>query len=205
MATIIVVVAHVFGEQSLKMGFVQNDDVVEHLFSCRQNPSLRDAVLPWGFVGGLHWGDAPGFESFRDEVSVFSVAVHDNVSRCGIKWTGFSDLLHDPSCGGMIGNGAMHDLSSVVADEKEDIQQSKGNVRHGEEVDSGNGVAVVFQKGEPLFQRILWGGALFQISGDGFFADPKAELEKLCVDARRAPVVFRCHFVNEVSQLLFDF
>jgi hypothetical protein len=44
---ILVVIAHVFADQTAKVFFIHRDDMVEDLAASASDPSFGDAVLPW--------------------------------------------------------------------------------------------------------------------------------------------------------------
>lgn len=49
----------------------------------------------------------------------------------------------------MVGNIEMDDLPPAVFDDKETVQDSKGESRYGEEIHSGNGFTMITQESSP--------------------------------------------------------
>jgi len=49
MRAVLMIVADIFGEQSLQMVFVRGDDVIQQVTAATLDPALRDTVLPRAF------------------------------------------------------------------------------------------------------------------------------------------------------------
>jgi hypothetical protein len=47
MSAVFVVIAHIFGNESLQMALIERDDVIEKITSAASYPTFGDAVLPW--------------------------------------------------------------------------------------------------------------------------------------------------------------
>jgi hypothetical protein len=75
-----------------------------------------------------------------------------------------------------------------MLDHKKAVQHSERRRRHSEQVESDDGFAVVAKKRKPLFAGIAPPLNAPQIACDGPFGYDEAELLKLAVDLRRAPV-----------------
>ena len=61
----------------------------------------------------------------------------------------FPQLLYDPGAGGMAGDVQVENLSPVVTNNKEAVENAEGDGRNGEEVHGGKGFPVIAQKTEP--------------------------------------------------------
>jgi hypothetical protein len=67
-----------------------------------------------------------------------------------------SPLLHDPICQRMSRYIVMQDPTTPVLDDEETVQHSESRSRHGEEVKSDDGLAVIAKKGQPLSALDDW-------------------------------------------------
>jgi hypothetical protein len=81
----------------------------------------------------------------------------------------------------------MDDFATIVFDDEEAIQDSKGESRHGEEVHGRNGFSVVAQEGWPELAGVVARGQAPEIAGDSAFGYFQAEFQKLTVNSRSAP------------------
>ena len=58
MCSVVVIVAHVFVDQTFQMALIQYNHMVEKIAAAIADPTLRDAVLPWGAKAGSFGLDA---------------------------------------------------------------------------------------------------------------------------------------------------
>ena len=57
MRPVLMIVADIFGEQSLQMVFVHRDNVIQQVMAATLDPALRDTVLPRAFERRAHRPD----------------------------------------------------------------------------------------------------------------------------------------------------
>jgi len=76
----------------------------------------------------------------------------------------------------------------AMLDYEEAIQELEGQRGHGKEVEGGDHLTMVSEKGQPAFSRIAAAPQAVQISGDSALGDLEAELQRFPVDLRCPPV-----------------
>ncbi len=197
-------VCDVVTEKASEVLFVQRNDVVQDLSPAAADPSFRDAILPGRLDARL-----PGLQTRclqkGDDIAIeFRIAVEDDVTIWACFGKRFPQLLHDPLGSRMAGHVAVQNLASCMLDDEETVEQLERNRRHGEKVERDDHFAVILQKGQPPFARITAADGS-QISSDGSFRNGEAELHKLPVNPRSAPVgvLFR-QATDQNSQLVAD-
>ena len=62
MNAILVVIARVFADQTVKVFFVHRDDMVEDLAATASNPSFCGSVLPWRLNASPLWLQSSAFK-----------------------------------------------------------------------------------------------------------------------------------------------
>ena len=94
----------------------------------------------------------------------------------------------------------MDDLSSLVTEDDQGVEQLKRSRHDNEHVDGGGVMHVVMQERAP--GRGGGFGPPRQVSADRGLADLDAELEQLAVDAGRAPQrVCQAHLADQITDL----
>jgi hypothetical protein len=68
-----------------------------------------------------------------------------------------------------------------MLDDKEAIQQLKGQRRHGKEIEGDDDLPVILEKRQPPFTRVTPVPNSTQIPGDSPFRDNEAELQELAM------------------------
>src|SRR5215470_12253257 len=106
---------------------------------------------------------------------------------CWRVWPRFSHLLYDPKSTWVSRDLEAEDLPPVVTDDKEAIQNTKGERRHREEVHRCNRLAMIAQEGEPALRRIGSSRSAPKPSRDRRLGEIETQLEQLPVNARRSP------------------
>lgn len=96
-----------------------------------------------------------------------------------------SDLLSDPECAGMRRHVEVHEPSAVMAQDNEAEQDTEGDRRDGEEVDSGDLSGVILQEAGPTLRR--WFRPTDHVSRHSGFSDIVAEQGQLGLDSRGTP------------------
>ena len=187
MRSILVVVAHVFGDQPLQMPLVQYDHVIQQIATATSYPTLRNAVLPWATKRRSHWPNSRISHERYHVIAKLGVAVEQQkpVGR-GVR-PRFPHLLHDPKCAGVSGDVATENLAPLVPDDEKTVQHTKGERRECEEIHGSDGVAVISQECQPTLGGIWSSRGLSQPSRDRRFREDEAQLEQLAVNAWRSP------------------
>ena len=143
MRAILVIVVNVFGEQSLQMGFVRDDDVIQHVTPATRHPSLRHTVLPRTLDGGSDRSDFERSHHCRNLNSIFAITVEDQESRRRLKRKRFSELLNDPGACWMFRDVEVQNPPTVVADDEETVEQVESNRWNCEEVHRRDGFPMI--------------------------------------------------------------
>ena len=135
------------------MSLIQGDDMVQNLPPATSDPSLRKAILP-GCIHTcafrLQTGCCEEAEHLRIELSV---PIEEDVTIAARFWECLAQLLDDPFCGGMWRYVAVQNLAPLVLDDKETIQHSARRRRHGEEIEGGDSLVVIREKGGDFWFR----------------------------------------------------
>ncbi len=87
----------------------------------------------------------------------------------------------------MLGDVEVQNASTTMSDDKEAIEHTESNRRHGEEVHRRDGFPVFSNKGEPAFGWLRVSRRSFHPPGNRSFRDIETEHEKFAVDARPSP------------------
>lgn len=99
-----------------------------------------------------------------------------------------TQLLHHPIGRRLSCDVEVQDPAAAVLDHKKTLQHPERRRGHREKIERDNGLAVVAKKRQPLLDRITPALNALQIPCDGPFRHGEAELLKLAVDLRRAPI-----------------
>jgi hypothetical protein len=81
----------------------------------------------------------------------------------------------------------MQDTPSIVANDEEAIEHSKGDCRHCEEIHCGDSLPMIAEKRKPAFDKLRISGRFAHPAGNGSLGNIETEHKKLTVDARRSP------------------
>jgi len=80
MGAVVVVIAHVIGEQFVQVSFVESDNVVEQITAAASHPALGHSVLPGTPDRGLHARDLQGAKGSGYFQAVFLVVIEEQES-----------------------------------------------------------------------------------------------------------------------------
>src|SRR5262249_50098432 len=139
MNAILVVIAHVFADQTAKVFFVHRDDMVEDLAATASNPSFCGSVLPWCLNARPFWLKSGGLQEsnhidVEDRIVIqYGVAIGSRLRK------GFAQLLHHPIGRWMPRNVEVENPAALVLDDEETVQHSESRGRHGEQVEGHDG------------------------------------------------------------------
>jgi len=130
-----VVVVDVFAEDLSEMILAEDDQVVQAFAPDRPDDSLGVGVLPGRLWGGEDLPDTDRPDDPPKCAAVGTIPIPQQVARLGaVSGKGFPDLLRGPGCGRMSGDVEMENASSVVGEDEEAVQQTKGGAGDDEEI-----------------------------------------------------------------------
>ena len=89
------------------------------------------------------------------------------------------------------GDVEVQDLASSVFDDEKAVAQLKSHGRHGEEVESGDHLAVILEEGQPALAGVAPAVDTPEMPRHGPFRDDDAEFPKFSVDLGCAPACIR--------------
>src|SRR6476469_8802928 len=113
-----------------------------------------------------------------------TIPIAEQISRRGVPWKSFPELLCSPLCSRVCGYSEVKDTPTLVRQDKEDVQNLKTDGRHGEEVHGYKALPVIFEKSPPPLGRRL--AVPNEILAHAGLPDVDAELEQLAVHAWRS-------------------
>lgn len=103
----------------------------------------------------------------------------------------------------MCGHIDMKNATTIVSENKKDVQDPECCRRHREKVDRHHVLKMIVQERPPALGRRL--GSTNKILGHRCLGDLKAKLEQLTMDARCAPANIRClHLANKLPKFSVD-
>ena len=95
----------------------------------------------------------------------------------------FSQLLCNPGASGMTRNVEVNNLSPVMANNKEAVQQLKGDRRDREKIHGSNSFAMIAKKGQPAPNTFSISGRSLHPTGYASLGYIEAEHEQFAADA----------------------
>ncbi len=105
----------------------------------------------------------------------------------------------------MPGDVEMQNASAVMGNDKEAVQDSKGNGGNGEEVHCRNGFAVVVQESLPALRRFRILRCPAHPARHGSLREIEAEFQQFAMNARSTPGWILSHYAeDQVAQLSAD-
>ncbi len=133
-------------------------------------------------------------------ISVDRIAVMQQVAGGRVPREGFGHLSGRPFRGGMRSNVEMEKAPSLVRQDDQDIENSKGDGRHHEEVRRDQLPRMVIQEGTPGL------GGRFSLTShvlrDGGLGHLDSEFEQLALNARCSPErISSAHVPNQLTNL----
>ncbi len=96
-----------------------------------------------------------------------------------------NELLCCPLRGGICGYVEVYNVTTVMTEDDEYVENSKRGCRYCEEINRGQTVSIVFQKYSPCLRRRF--SPMHHILRDRSLRDINAKFEQFLVDSRRAP------------------
>ena len=144
-----------YSEQSLQVPLVQSNHVVQQVASAAPHPALRDAILPRTFGMRFAWQLFSWLSPRPSPPSRILIPVKDQISASRLKWKCLPQLLDDPSARRMLRDVEVQDTPTIVADDKEAVEDAEGDRGHGEEVHGRNRFPLDSKEGAPA---LAWSG-----------------------------------------------
>ena len=112
-------------------------------------------------------------------------------------------MLDDPTGGGMLSDVEMNNLSPVMANNKEAVQQVEGDRRDSEKIHGGDHFAMIAKKGLPAPGKSWILGGSLHPAGDASLGYIEAQHEELAVNPGSSPGRIVCHHLeDEIPDLL---
>ena len=127
------------------MSFVQHDHMIQTIPAYRADNSFAVRILPRRPCCNQDFFDAHVRDPLREVVTIGTVAISQKKTRGFFVRKGVDDLLGGPFGVGMAGHIEVDDLSPVMAEHDEYVQNAEGDRRNGEKI-AGNDVGSVIGK-----------------------------------------------------------
>src|SRR5450755_412456 len=159
----------------------------EQVSSATPDPAFCDTVLPRAAKRSADRLASQACNRRNHIRSELCVAIEQKKSVRRDVRPSLPQLLNDPESVGISGHVETQNLSPVVADHKEAIQNAKRERRHGEEVHGRNCLAMVSQERQPAFGGIWSSRDSSKPSRDRGFRQNEAQLEQFAMNARCSP------------------
>lgn len=185
------------------MWFVLHDDVVENLSPATAHPAFRDAILPRGLNARPFRLKSRCFEKGNHVCIECRIAIEDGVAVRKRFRESLPQLLDDPLRSRVAGHVEVQNPAPSMLDHEETVQQPERHRRHREEIERGNRLPVILQKGEPPLSWIATAAERPKIPGYAPFREHETELLKFSVDPRGAPIrVLLCQASDQNTNLI---
>src|SRR5579864_1085556 len=153
------------------MALVERNHVVQQVATAASHPALGYTILP---RASERSSDGLQFQCFHGIAYCFSefcITVQDQVFVMGIIGKSFAQLLRDPETGRMPGDVAVQNAPAIMSNDKEAVQDSKGECRNREEVHCCDGFTMILQEDLPTPGRLRILRCALHPAGDGPFRD----------------------------------
>src|SRR5262245_22464207 len=147
------------------MPFTDDQDMIQALAAKRPDQALNIWVLPRRARCDRAVANPHPSHPVGEGLSVSTIIVADQITRCRIPWECFDDLLCQPLRRGMLGYRKPEKLSSIMAHDQKGKQALKRQGRNQAKVNRRDRVGMVAQKCPP---RLRWRSSVFDhVLGDG--------------------------------------
>ena len=196
-----VVVGDELAQNRVQVLLIQDDDVIEALAPHGADDSLGDGVRARG-PDRREQGRGPERPGACGKVrAVGAVTVPDKLAGGPAPRRRLDELTPDPGGGRVRGDVDMDQLTPVVGDEHQNVEGSKRQGGHGEQVGGPDLGPVVGEEGTPRLAR--WAdGPMPAMAANRAIADRSAELEEFAPDPFGAPDgILARHGRNELPNL----
>ena len=144
----------------MEMALTEDDDVVETLPPYGSHEAFSIRILPRRSRCGEDFVDTETVDPTAELVAEDAVAIAEQVLGRGVFGERLDDLLGGPGSAGALGDAEVKNATSVVSQDKEDIQNPKRRGGYREEIDRCQRADVVVEEGAPGL-----GGRLARLGG----------------------------------------
>ena len=131
------------------MSLAKDHQVIQALAAQRADQSFCNAILPWRSRSNRPVADPHRSDAGGEDMSVGPVIVTHQVSRCRDPWERLGDLPRKPLRRRMPGHLKPQQPPSAVSHNQEGKQPIEGHRRDHTQIDRGDGLGVIAQKGPP--------------------------------------------------------
>jgi hypothetical protein len=129
-----VIILKILGQDSVQMSFAEHDHMIQTIPAYGTDDSFAIRVLPGGPGCNQDFLDAHAFHAFLEVVAVDAIAIADEKPRCLFVRESIDDLLGGPFGMRICGNVEEDDLSPVMPEYDEDVQNPERDCGNSEEV-----------------------------------------------------------------------
>ena len=155
------------------MSFAQHDHMVQALPAYGADHAFAVRILPGRRGRDEGFLDAHAFNVLLEVVTVDVIAIADQKTWNRLVREGIDDLLAGPFGVGIRGDTEVNDAPPVMAEHKEDVQDTKRDSGNSEEVAGGDIGNVIGQERSPSLGR--WLSLPDHVFGHGRFGDVVAQ------------------------------
>ncbi len=143
------VIADVLSNNSTKMSFVEDDDMIQTFSADGSNNPFTKRILPRRARGRNDLLDTQALDPSSNLLTVNGIPIPQQIAWSGIEWKGFHQLLGRPLGCGVRCHIEMHDMTTVMAEHDKHLENAKCSSRDREEINSGYTVSMIFEKCPP--------------------------------------------------------
>ena len=149
------IIVEIRDQDTLEMGLVPEEDVVQTLSADRADKAFHERILPGRTRRDADFLDPQALQTLAKAVDVDAVVVADQVTRRLVEREDLADLLPHP-CRGRVGcHVEVNDAPPVVTQNDEGIQQPERDRGHDEEIHRRQAADMVGKQGAPGRRRGL--------------------------------------------------
>src|SRR5262245_21053731 len=116
------IVSEVLFQDPFQMPLSQHDHVIEAFSANASDKPFRERILPRTFCCSEHLCDSHSLNSVSEMVTVDTITVSYQISRCRIVRKRFDDLLCRPLCSGMLRDIEMQHTTTLMRQHHEHKQ-----------------------------------------------------------------------------------
>ncbi len=117
------------------MRLVENDDVIQTIPSYRTDHAFHERALPRRARRCYYCFDAHTLHTFPEHMAINTISVPQQITRSCIERKSLHDLLRCPLHRGMFGDIEVHNVATVMTEDNENIENTKGCGRNRKEID----------------------------------------------------------------------
>src|ERR1700687_5633500 len=198
MRAYLIIIFHVRQQYMTEVSLAEHNNVVKALPSDRTDQPFGISVLPWGAWRRWSVANAHRSKSSDEDIAIGLIAIADQIAGSLFPAACFRELICHPFCGRMRCDAKPKNLPPAMPHDQQAVEQTKRDCRDDEQIHRGDAVGMIIEK---CFPALGWRPSTpGHILGYAGLADIDAELEKLAVDARRAPEwICDAHFSDELA------